>query len=125
MMISSAPILAASDLLTLAEKVRAFVSVAKLKAANGITLAEFGELLIALLKVAIDAADSIPVDGAERKAFVINAVGLLFDGLADKAIPALAWPFWIILQPAARQLLLLIVSGAIESLLPLVRKAHA
>jgi hypothetical protein len=125
MMISSAPILAANDLLTLAEKVRAFVNVAKVKAINGITLAEFGELLMALMKIAIDAADSIPVDGAERKEFVINAVGLLFDGLADKAIPSLAWPVWIILKPAARQLLLLIAGGAIESLLPLVRKAHA
>jgi hypothetical protein len=124
-MISSAPTLAANDLASLAEKVRAFVSVAKLKAAGGITLAEFGELLMALMKIAIDAADAIPVDGAERKQFVLNAVGLLFDGLADKCIPALAWPIWVIFRPAARQLLLLIASGAIESLLPLVRKAHA
>ena len=124
-MISSAPTLAANDLASLAEKVRAFVSVAKLKAAGGITLAEFGELLVALMKIAIDAADAIPVDGAERKQFVLNAVGLLFDALADKCIPALAWPIWVILKPAARQLLLLIASGAIESLLPLVRKAHA
>jgi hypothetical protein len=124
-MISSAPISASSDLPSLAEKVRAFIAVAQSAASGGITLAEFGELLMALMKIAIDAADAIPVDGAERKAFVVNAVGLLFDGLADKAIPALAWPFWLILKPAARQLLLLIVSGAIESLLPLVRKAHA
>lgn len=124
-MISSAPISAASDLPSLAEKVRAFIAVAQSAASGGITLAEFGELLIALLKIAIDAADSIPVDGGERKAFVVTAVGLLFDNIADKAIPALAWPFWLILKPAARQLLLLIVSGAIESLLPLVRKAHA
>jgi hypothetical protein len=124
-MISSAPVQAARDLPSLAEKVKAFVAVAKLKAAGGITLAEFGELSVALLRVAIDAADAIPVDGAERKAFVLNAIGLLFDELADKAIPALAWPVWIIVRPAARQLLLLVASGAIESLLPLVRKAHA
>jgi hypothetical protein len=124
-MISSAPISASSDLPSLAEKVRAFIAVAQSAASGGITLAEFGELLMALMKIAIDAADAIPVDGAERKAFVVNAVGLLFDNIADKAIPALAWPFWIILKPAARQLLLLIVSGAIESLLPLVRKSHA
>jgi hypothetical protein len=123
-MISSAPLQAAYDLVSLAEKVRAFVSIAKVKAVGGITLAEFGELAVALMRVAIEAADAIPVEGAERKQFVLNAVGLLFDTLADKAIPALAWPVWIILKPAARQLLLLVASGAIESLLPLVRKAH-
>jgi hypothetical protein len=123
--ISSAPLQAAHDLLSLAEKVRAFVATAKVKAAGGITVSEFGELAVALMRVAIEAADAIPVDGAERKVFVLNAVGLLFDTLADKAIPALAWPVWIIVKPAARQLLLLVASGAIESLLPLVRKAQA
>jgi hypothetical protein len=122
-MISSAPLQAAYDLVSLAEKVRAFVATAKVKAAGGITVSEFGELAVALMRVAIEAADAIPVEGAERKQFVLNAVGLLFDTLADKAIPALAWPVWIILKPAARQLLLLVASGAIESLLPLVRKA--
>lgn len=120
-MISSAPVQAASDLPSLAEKIKAFVAIAKVKAADGITIAEFGELAVALLRVAIEAADAIPVDGAERKAFVLNAVALLFDTVADKCIPTLAWPVWIILKPAARQLLLLIASGAIESLLPIVR----
>ena len=124
-MISSAPTIAASDLPSLAEKVKAFIAVAKSAAAGGITVAEFGELLMSLMKLAIDAADSIPVAGPDRKVFVLNAIGLLFDEIADRCIPALAWPFWIILRPAARQLLLLIASGAIESLLPLVRKAHA
>lgn len=124
-MISEAPVQIAADLPSLAEKVKAFVAAAKSASANGITLAEFGELSVALLRVAIEAADAIPVAGAERKMFVLNAIGLLFDELADRAIPALAWPIWIIVRPAARQLLLLVASGAIESLLPLVRKAHA
>lgn len=123
-MISSAPLQAAYDLVSLAEKVRAFVATAKVKAAGGITVSEFGELAVALMRVAIEAADAIPVEGAERKQFVLNAIALLFDTVADRAIPALAWPVWIILKPAARQLLLLVASGAIESLLPLVRKAH-
>ena len=122
-MISSAPIQAANSLPSLAEKVRAFVSIAKVKAAGGLTLAEFGELAVALLRIAIEAADAIPVDGAERKEFVLNAIALLFDSVADKCIPLLAWPVWVIVKPAARQLLLLVASGAIESLLPIVRKA--
>lgn len=124
-MISSAPIAATSDLLSLADKVRAFVATAKSAATGGITVTEFAELTVSLLKIAISAADSIPVDGADRKVFVLNAVGLLFDSVADKCIPLVAWPVWLIVRPAARQLLLLVASGAIESLLPLVRKASA
>jgi hypothetical protein len=50
-------------------------------------------------------------------------VGLLFDAVADKAVPTLAWPVWLIVRPTIRQLVLLAAAGAIESLLPLVRKA--
>jgi hypothetical protein len=124
-MISSAPIAATTDLLSLADKVRAFVATAKSAAAGGVTVSEFAELTVSLLKIAMAAADAIPVDGADRKVFVLNAVGLLFDNVADKAIPPLAWPVWLIVRPAARQLLLLVAAGAIESLLPLVRKAAA
>jgi hypothetical protein len=124
-MISSAPIAATTDLLSLADKVRAFVATARSAAAGGVTVSEFAELTVSLLKVAMSAADAIPVDGADRKVFVLNAVGLLFDNVADKCIPFAAWPVWLIVRPAARQLLLLVASGAIESLLPLVRKAAA
>lgn len=124
-MISSAPTMATTDLLSLADKVRAFVATAKSATAGGITISEFAELAVALLKIATAAADAIPVDGADRKVFVLNAVGLLFDEVADRCIPTLAWPVWLIVKPAARQLLLLVASGAIESLLPLVRKAAA
>jgi hypothetical protein len=43
--------------------------------------------------------------------------------VADKAVPTLAWPVWLIVRPTIRQLVLLAAAGAIESLLPLVRKA--
>lgn len=124
-MISSAPVAATTDLFSLADKVRAFVAAAKSAAAGGVTVSEFAELTVSLLKIAMSAADAIPVDGADRKVFVLNAVALLFDNVADRCIPTLAWPVWLIVKPAARQLLLLVAAGAIESLLPLVRKASA
>lgn len=124
-MISSAPTASTLDLASLAEKVRAYVATAKSAAAGGITVAEFAELAVGLLRIAVAAADAIPVDGAMRKTFVINAVGLLFDEIADKLIPVMAWPIWLVVKPAARSLVLLAASGAIESLLPLVRKAAA
>ena len=121
-MIHAAPVQAADDLPSLAEKVRAFISIAKVKAADGLTVAEFAELAVALLRVAIAAADVIPVGGAERKTFVVNAVALLFDEVADKCVPPLGWPVWLIVRPAVRSLVLFAAAGAIESLLPLVRK---
>jgi len=122
-MISSAPITVASNLYTVADKIAAFIATARSAAANGITVAEFGELTVALLKTLMAAIDSLPDDGAAKKAWCVDAVGLLFDAVADQAVPTLAWPVWLIVRPTVRQLVLLAASGAIESLLPLVRKA--
>ena len=122
-MISSAPITVAGNLYTVADKIAAFIATARSAAANGITVAEFGELTVALLKTLMAAIDSLPDDGAAKKAWCVDAVGLLFDAVADKAVPTLAWPVWLIVRPTVRQLVLLATSGAIESLLPLVRKA--
>jgi hypothetical protein len=120
-LIADMPTAAANSVEDVAQKIKAFVHHAHAIASDGLTLAEFGELATALMRVAIAAADSIPVAGADRKAWVLEAVGLLFDSVADKLIPTVAWPVWVILRPAARSLLLHIADGAIESLLPLVR----
>lgn len=123
MSITTGPVSAALDVPSLAEKVRAFVATARDVSADGLTLTEFGQLLVALLRIAVTAADSIPVDGSERKTYVLNAVGCLFDSVADRLVPTLAWPLWIVFRPSVRAALLLVVSGAIEQLLPLVRIA--
>jgi hypothetical protein len=122
-MISSAPITVAGNLYTVADKIAAFIATARSAAADGITVAEFGELTVALLKTVMAALDSLPESGAAKKQWAIEAVGLLFDAVADKAVPTLAYPVWLIVRPTVRQLVLLATSGAIESLLPLVRKA--
>ena len=122
-MISTAPVQATQDLSVLGDKVSAFIAIAQLKARNGITLSEFGELVVALLRVVMSTVDSLPAEGSEKKQWALDAVAALFDSLADGCIPVLAWPIWILVKPAARSILLLVVSGAIESLLPLVRIA--
>ena len=123
-MISTAPVQATQDLSVLADKVSAFIAIAQLKARNGLTLSEFGELVVALLRVVMSTVDSLPAEGSEKKQWAIDAVAALFDSLADGCVPVLAWPIWILVKPAARSILLLVVSGAIESLLPLVRIAQ-
>ena len=122
-MISTAPVQATQDLSVLGDKVSAFIAIAQLKARNGLTLSEFGELVVALLRVVMSTVDSLPAEGSEKKQWAINAVAALFDSLADGCVPVLAWPIWILIKPAARSILLLVISGAIESLLPLVRIA--
>lgn len=122
-MISTAPVQATQDLSVLGDKVSAFIAIAQLKARNGLTLSEFGELVVALLRVVMSTVDSLPAEGSEKKQWALDAVAALFDSLADGCIPILAWPVWILVKPAARSILLLVISGAIESLLPLVRIA--
>jgi hypothetical protein len=124
-MVSEAPVQAASSLLTLTEKVKAFVVIAKAKASDGLTVAEFGELVVALLRVAIQCVDAIPADGAGKKTLVVDAVAELFDAVADRCVPLAAWPVWFLVRPTVRSLVLLAAGGAVESLLPLVRKAAA
>jgi hypothetical protein len=122
-MISTAPLIAANDLTNVKDKIDAFIAIAKMKARDGITVAEFGELTVALLRVVIAAADLLAVDGSRKKEIVLEAVAALFDAVADKAIPIVAWPVWLIVRPTVRQLVLLAAAGAIESLLPVVRIA--
>jgi hypothetical protein len=124
-MISDAPVMAAGGEATLMAQVAAFLEVAKAKAAGGITWAEFGELLVALLRLSVETLDAVlGMSGAEKKSLVLEAVAALFDQLADKAVPVVVWPVWILARPAIRALVLAIASGAIEIVLPLTRAAE-
>jgi hypothetical protein len=124
-MISDAPVTAAGGEATLMAQVAAFLKVAKAKSADGITWAEFGELLVALLRLSVETLDAVlGMSGSEKKALVLEAVAALFDQLADKAVPVVVWPVWILARPAIRALVLAIASGAIEIVLPLTRAAE-
>lgn len=121
-MIAEAPMTAATPFETIADKVRAYLVVAKTVAADGITWAEFGELLLGLLRLAIETLDTTTnLTGPEKKAIVLEAVASLFDRVADYAVPLPMLPVWLFLRAPVRSLVLAIASGAIEQLLPLVR----
>lgn len=124
-MISSAPIAAASNVTTVLAKFDAFIGTAKSAAAGGITWSEFGELMLALLRMGIDTLDVFKaIPGSEKKQLVLEAMGRLFDAVADKAVPLPVYPLWLLVRPAIRSLLLALASGAIEEVLPLVRSAQ-
>lgn len=123
-MIGAAPVAASENLLTVAEKIRAFLATAKVAATNGLTVSEFAELTVALLRVVVAALDSVPGDGPGKREWALEAVGQLFDAVADKVIPTVAWPIWVVAKPTVRSLVLMAAGGAIESLLPLIRKSN-
>lgn len=124
-MISSAPVAAATSLDSgLLSKVHAFVETAKSSAADGLTWVEFGDLMLALLRLVVSALDSVKsMTGSEKKAFALEAVGSLFDAVADYAVPVSVYPIWLVARPAVRVLVLAIASGSLEQVLPLVRGA--
>lgn len=122
MSISEPCVLVAQPLDGLAQKVRGFITVARLKAQDGLTVSEFGELFLALMRVAIEAADALSAAGPQKKALVLDALALLFDEVADKAVPMYLWPVWVVARPALRAAVIAAASGAIEIVLQLVRK---
>jgi hypothetical protein len=120
-MIADAPFSAASRFTDVVNAARAYVLTAKAAAADGLTWTEFGELLVGLLRLSVQAADLLNVPGDQKKAVVMEAAAALFDAVADKAVPLVLWPLWIVARPSVRSLVLALASGAVEQILPMVR----
>ena len=105
-------------------KVDAFISAARSAAGDGLTWAEVGELLVALLHLAVAALDAVTsMTGEEKKAAVLDGVGRLFDAVAGRCVPLVLWPIWGLVRGPVRLLVLALASGAVEQILPLVRLA--
>lgn len=107
----------------LAGKVQAFVVMAKEKARDGLTFAELGVLIYSLMRLVILEVDALAVPGSLKKADVLAAVAVLFDTLSDSCVPLAARPIWWIAKPAIRAVILALLSGVMEGVLPDVRAA--
>lgn len=118
-----APLAIGSQYVEIASAVKAYVETAKSAASDGLTWNEFGELLVSLLRLAVRLADLLQLPGHEKKAIVLEAVAALFDAVADKCVPLWLWPIWLVSRSSVRALVLALASGAVESILPLVRTA--
>jgi len=125
MSITTVPITEAVDQPGLLDKITTYIASAKVAAADGLTWSEFGELLLALLRLVVSALDSVAtLSGREKKAMALDAVARLFDAVADYAVPVTLYPIWLVARPAVRSLVLALAGGVIEQLLPLVRLAR-
>lgn len=121
-MVTEAAIAASENVDGLLNKVAAFIATAQSAAADGLTWAEFGQLLTALLRLAVAGLDHVAnLTGDQKKALVLEAAANLFDAVADFAVPIWAKPFWLLTRTAIRSLVLALASGAIEQIIPLVR----
>ena len=102
----------------------ALIAGARLKAANGLTVAEFGSLVVEVIRLAVAGLDTVTtLDGPSKKAWTLACVGALFDAVADACIPFAAKPIWWIVRPAVRTLVLSAAGGALEQILKLTREA--
>ncbi len=125
MSITTVPITEAVDQPGLLDKITTYIASAKAEASDGLTWSEFGELLLALLRLVVSALDSVAtLSGKEKKALALDAVARLFDAVADYAVPVTLYPIWLVARPAVRSLVLALAGGVLEQLLPLVRLAR-
>ena len=117
---------AADNLQTVAAKANAFLAAAREQAADGLTWAEFGRLLVQLLHLLVAGLDAVTtLSGPEKKAVVLTAAAALFDSFADKCVPLTVWPAWLLIRPATRVLILSLAAGAIEALIVITRRDPA
>jgi hypothetical protein len=122
MMTAAAATAAADKENGLLDQVYVFIETAKARAADGLTWGEFGELLLAMLRLVVPFLDNVKaMSGPEKKEFALDAVGRLFDAVADYTIPATVYPIWIFARPAVRTLVLAIAGGVLEQYLSVLR----
>lgn len=102
-----------------------FIAGAREKARGGLTVAEFGSLVVEVIRLAVAGLDTIStLDGPAKKAWALACVGSLFDAVADSCVPLPAKPIWWIVRPAIRSLVLAAAGGALEQILALTRAAR-
>jgi len=120
-MIATAPLSAGSQFTDVLNAAKAYITTAKVVAADGLTWAEFGQLLVGLLRLSVQLADLLNVPGDQKKAVVMEAAAALFDAVADKAVPTVLWPLWLVSRSSVRALVLALAAGAVEQILPMLR----
>lgn len=109
---------------TVSARVNAFLVSAREQSADGLTWQEFGRLLVQLLYIAVAGLEAVSsLTGPQKRDVAITAAAVLFDTLADKAVPVAAWPAWVIVRPATRLLVLSLAAGAVEALLRISRSS--
>jgi len=122
-MISSQPLLVASEKRGLHDRVTTYIAAARELAADGLTIAELVELTIGAMRLAIAAIDELEMAGDAKRQLVTELAGSIWDEFGRLLLPSALRPaFWVI-GPPLRSLVIALAAGAVDALLPLVRIA--
>lgn len=101
-----------------------FIKSAKEKARDGLSLAEAGQLFVALAQMAVVAAQELANPGPEKKSLVREALSQLYDAVEPHfPIPFWLKPFWVFLKSPVKTSVLAIADGAIEAIYAYVKGA--
>lgn len=98
-------------------KILAFVDTARTVSADGLTLKEFAQLTLELVKLSVRSAALLNIDNADKREIVLDGVAQLFDALADGLVPMYLKPVWFVLKSSVRSALLAAAAGAIDYVL--------
>jgi hypothetical protein len=80
-------------------------------------------LIVAAMRLAIAAVDELELAGDQKKQIVADLAATLFDEFGDLVVPVVLRPAWWLIKPTLRSLIRTAAAGAVDALLPLVRKA--
>ena len=122
-MISSRPLLIASEKTGLHDKVTAYIAAVREKVTGGLTVAELVELTIGAMRLAIAALDELDMAGEAKRQIVADLAASLFDEFGPLLVPAVLRPVWWIVSPTLRAVVIAAAAGAVDGLVPLVRIA--
>lgn len=107
-------------------RAQAFVMLAVEQSRDGLTWQEFGRLLVELLRLIVTGLDAVNVmTGPQKKLAAVNFAASLFDSLADRCVPLVAYPVWLLIRTPVRMIVLALAGGAVEAVLPLTRSVNA
>jgi hypothetical protein len=116
--------IAEESIANVSARLNVFFASAREQAKDGLSWQEFGRLLVQLLWMTVEGLDAVAsLTGPQKREVAVTAAAVLFDSLADKAVPVAAWPAWMLLRPATRLLVLSLAAGAVEALLRISRSS--
>jgi len=123
-MISTEPLLIASEQSSLYGKVVAYTEQIKRQINDGLTVSELTELVVAGMRLTISAVDELELAGSMKKQIVADCAAQIFTEFSDLIVPAPLRPLWWLVKPALRSLVHTAAAGAVEAILPLVRETE-
>ena len=92
--------IAEESIANVSARLNVFFASAREQAKDGLTWQEFGRLLVQLLWMSVEGLDAVAsLTGPQKREVAVTAAAVLFDTLADKAVPVAAWPAWMLLRP--------------------------